>query len=36
MQGAGGTEGGTGRFIIALIMIVAGGHLFLHSIKSQF
>ena len=33
MQGAGGTEGGTGRFIIGLIMIVAGGYLFLHSIN---
>jgi hypothetical protein len=33
MQGAGGTEGGTGRFFIGLIMIVAGGYLFLHSIN---
>ena len=33
MQGAGGTEGGTGRFFIGLIMMVAGGYLFLHSIN---
>jgi hypothetical protein len=33
MRGAGGTEGGTGRFFIGLIMIVAGGYLFLHSIN---
>lgn len=33
MQGAGGTEGGTGRFFIGLVMMVAGGYLFLHSIN---
>ncbi|HOI96492.1 MAG TPA: hypothetical protein PK250_17445 [Syntrophobacter fumaroxidans] len=32
MRGAGGTEGGIGRFFIGLIMIVAGGYLFLHNI----
>jgi hypothetical protein len=32
MQGAGGTEGGTWRFFVGLIMMVAGGYLFLHSI----
>ncbi len=30
--GAGGTEGGTGRFFIGLIMLVAGGYLFLNNI----
>jgi hypothetical protein len=33
MRGAGGTEGGTGRFFVGLIMLVAGGYLFLHSIN---
>jgi len=33
MRGAGGTEGGTGRFFIGLVMMVAGGYLFLHSIN---
>ena len=33
MRGAGGTEGGMGRFFIGLIMLVAGGYLFLHSIN---
>jgi hypothetical protein len=33
MRGAGGTPGGTGRFFIGLIMMVAGGYLFLHSIN---
>ncbi|ABK19199.1 hypothetical protein [Syntrophobacter fumaroxidans] len=32
MRGAGGTEGGIGRFFIGLIMMVAGGYLFLHNI----
>ncbi|MBI9070975.1 MAG: hypothetical protein JEY94_05220 [Melioribacteraceae bacterium] len=30
--GAGGTEGGTGRFFIGLVMLVAGGYLFLNNI----
>jgi hypothetical protein len=30
--GAGGTKGGIGRFFIGLIMIVAGGYLFLNAI----
>ncbi len=30
--GAGGTEGGAGRFLIGLIMVIAGGYLFLNSI----
>jgi hypothetical protein len=33
MRGAGGTEGGIGRFFIGLIMMVAGGYLFLHNIQ---
>ena len=33
MQGAGGTEGGVGRFVLGLVMMVAGGYLFLQSIK---
>ena len=32
MRGAGGTEGGIGRFFIGLVMMVAGGYLFLHNI----
>ncbi|ACL04255.1 Putative uncharacterized membrane protein [Desulfatibacillum aliphaticivorans] len=32
MRGAGGTSGGTGRFVLGLIMIVAGGYLFLDNI----
>jgi hypothetical protein len=32
MRGAGGTEGGIGRFFIGLTMMVAGGYLFLHNI----
>ena len=31
-RGAGGTDGGTGAFILGLIMIVAGGYLLLNSI----
>ncbi|MGA1867771.1 MAG: hypothetical protein ACMUJM_04410 [bacterium] len=33
MKGAGGTDGGIGRFFIGLIMMIGGGYLFLHSIK---
>ena len=32
MRGAGGTEGGIGRFLVGLIMMIAGGYLFLHNI----
>lgn len=32
MRGAGGTEGGIGRFFIGLIMIIGGGYLLLQSI----
>jgi hypothetical protein len=32
MRGAGGSEGGIGRFIIGVIMILGGGYLFLNSI----
>ena len=32
MRGAGGTEGGIGRFFIGLVMMMAGGYLFLHNI----
>lgn len=32
-RGAGGTSGGTGRFFIGLIMMVAGGYLFLDSVR---
>jgi hypothetical protein len=32
MRGAGGTEGGIGRFVIGFLMMVAGGYLFLHNI----
>ncbi len=32
MRGAGGTEGGIGRFFMGLIMMIAGGYLFLHNI----
>lgn len=32
IKGAGGTEGGIGRFFIGLIMMIAGGYLFLNSI----
>ena len=31
--GAGGTEGGIGRFFMGLIMMVAGGYLFLNNIQ---
>ncbi len=33
VKGAGGTEGGVGRFFIGLVMIIAGGYLFLNAIK---
>lgn len=33
MRGAGGTEGGIGRFLIGLTMMVAGGYMFLNSIQ---
>ena len=32
-RGAGGNEGGTGRFFLGLIMMVAGGYLFFDSIQ---
>jgi hypothetical protein len=32
MRGAGGTEGGIGRFFMGLVMMTAGGYLFLHNI----
>ena len=32
MRGAGGTEGGLGRFFIGLLMLIGGGYLFLQSI----
>ncbi len=33
IKGAGGTDGGAGRFLIGLIMMIAGGYLFLNSIQ---
>ncbi len=33
MKGAGGTQGGIGRFVIGFIMLVAGGYLFLDNIQ---
>lgn len=33
MRGAGGTEGGTGRFLMGLVMLVGGGYLLLVSIR---
>ncbi len=33
MKGAGGTQGGIGRFFIGLVMMVAGGYLFLDAVK---
>ncbi|KAA3659985.1 MAG: hypothetical protein DWQ10_07705 [Calditrichaeota bacterium] len=32
MQGAGGTQGGVGRFFLGLIMIIGGGYLLLNAI----
>jgi hypothetical protein len=33
MRGAGGTEGGLGRFIVGLIMLIVGGYLLLDAIQ---
>ncbi|UZR92274.1 hypothetical protein [Chondrinema litorale] len=33
IQGAGGTEGGIGRFFLGLIMLIGGGYLFLSSVN---
>lgn len=33
MKGAGGTEGGTGRFFLGLLMMIVGGYLFFHNIQ---
>ncbi len=33
MRGAGGTPGGAGRFFLGLAMMIAGGYLFLSSIR---
>ena len=33
MQGAGGTQGGTGRFFMGLFMMVVGGYLFFNNIQ---
>ena len=33
IQGAGGTKGGIGRFLIGFVMMVAGGYLFLDAIR---
>ena len=33
MRGAGGTEGGIGRFFLGLIMMIGGGYLFLDNIQ---
>ncbi len=33
MKGAGGSQGGIGRFVIGFIMLVAGGYLFLDNIQ---
>ncbi|MFH1092334.1 MAG: hypothetical protein V1742_12275 [Pseudomonadota bacterium] len=35
-KGAGGTEGGVGRFFIGLAMMIGGGYLFLDSIRIGF
>ncbi|MGE4518803.1 MAG: hypothetical protein AB7E04_04775 [Desulfobacteraceae bacterium] len=32
-MGAGGTKGGTGRFLTGLVMMVAGGYLFLDAVR---
>ncbi|WP_341501248.1 hypothetical protein [Gallaecimonas sp. GXIMD4217] len=32
MRGAGGTQGGLGQFFIGLVMLIAGGYLFLNAI----
>ncbi|NJO01103.1 MAG: hypothetical protein HC880_04840 [Bacteroidia bacterium] len=36
MKGAGGTDGGTGRFLLGLIMLVGGTYLLLRSIHVNF
>ena len=36
MRGAGGTEGGIGKFFLGLAMLVAGGYLFFNSIEVGF
>ncbi|OGR17432.1 MAG: hypothetical protein A2X81_15985 [Desulfobacterales bacterium GWB2_56_26] len=33
MHGAGGTEGGIGRFFLGLVMMIGGGYLFLNNIQ---
>jgi hypothetical protein len=33
IKGAGGTEGGVGRFFLGLIMLIGGGYLFLNAIQ---
>jgi hypothetical protein len=33
MRGAGGTAGGIGQFFIGLVMMIAGGYLFLDAVK---
>ncbi len=33
MRGAGGTEGGLGRFLLGFVMLTGGGYLFLHNIR---
>lgn len=33
MRGAGGSQGGTGRFLLGLVMMIAGGYLFLDAVK---
>ena len=33
MRGAGGTEGGTGRFFLGLLMMIVGGYLFFQNIQ---
>jgi uncharacterized protein len=35
MRGAGGTDGGTGRFILGTLMLIGGGYLFLESVRVQ-
>lgn len=36
MKGAGGTQGGIGRFILGLAMLIGGGYLFFDSIRVGF
>ncbi len=33
MRGAGGTDGGIGRFFLGFVMVVGGGYLFFHNIR---